>query len=103
MLGTGIAGYEAYMKTREQLLWLLPSLEYLKQMPVEEVLSKEIWELNFSTRARKAMIRAGIKTIGELVQEFADFFLRKIQNCGLGTLSEIRVKLDFIGLKLKGD
>ncbi len=59
-------------------------------------------QLNLSVRARRAMGRLEIQTIGELVSRSADELL-DCKNFGITSLKEIREKLQQLGLKLKGD
>ncbi|MSR32573.1 MAG: tetratricopeptide repeat protein [Gemmataceae bacterium] len=59
-------------------------------------------ELQLSVRARKCMTRLGINTIGELIQRTADELLES-RNFGMTSLSEVREKLQIMGLSLRGD
>ena len=81
-------------------------MRYRPQQPLspEEaaVLSKPVSELNLSVRARKCMNRLGINTMGELVQRTADELLES-KNFGMTSLTEVREKLQQIGLTLRGD
>lgn len=67
-----------------------------------DLLEKPPSELGLSIRARKCLMRNGIKTIGELVGYSADELL-EVKNFGKTGLNEIRTKLSIIGLSLKED
>lgn len=66
------------------------------------LLNRPVADLNLSVRARKAMLRLGITTFGELVQKTGDD-LRASKNFGMTALAEVRSKLADHGLKLRGD
>lgn len=66
------------------------------------VLDRPISDLNLSVRARKCMVRLGLNTIGELVRKTGDELL-ECKNFGVTSLTELREKLNPLGLKLRGD
>jgi DNA-directed RNA polymerase subunit alpha len=68
----------------------------------QAVLSKPVSDLNLSVRARKCMNRLGINSVGELVQRSPDELLES-KNFGITSLSEVREKLQQLGLTLRGD
>lgn len=68
----------------------------------QAVLDRPISELNLSVRARKCMVRLGINTISELIRK-TDNDLLESKNFGVTSLTEVREKLDILGLKLRGD
>lgn len=68
----------------------------------QALLSKPVTELNLSVRARKCMIRLGIKTIGELIRCNQDELL-ECKNFGVTSLNEVREKLAAANLKLRGE
>ena len=59
-------------------------------------------ELNLSVRARKCMNRLNIMALADLVSRTADELL-EAKNFGQTSLTEVREKLEQIGLKLRGD
>jgi len=69
------------------------------QLPPE--LEMSIEELNLSERPRNCLKRAQIDTVGELVEKSEDDLL-SITNFGQKSLDEVKVKLDELGLSLKG-
>jgi DNA-directed RNA polymerase subunit alpha len=73
-------------------------------MSAEEaaVLNKPVSDLNLSVRARKCMNRLNLATLAELVQRTADDLL-EAKNFGVTSLTEVREKLQQLGLKLRGD
>ncbi|KUK14073.1 MAG: DNA-directed RNA polymerase subunit alpha [Synergistetes bacterium] len=66
----------------------------------DTLFSLPIKELELSVRSENCLLRAGIKTVGELVQKTPEELL-KIRNLGKKSLVEIREKLQKLGLKLK--
>jgi DNA-directed RNA polymerase subunit alpha len=71
--------------------------------PDEQVhVNRPIGDLNLSVRARKAMVRLGLTTIGELIRKTGDDLL-ECKNFGVTSLNEVRDKLSELGLKLRGD
>ena len=65
-----------------------------------ELLKKNIEELQLSVRARKCLLNLGIKTAGELVVKTEDELLG-CKNFGLTSLVEIKKVLDEMGLSLR--
>lgn len=90
-------GQFAHEKTDE------PELD-LTNMSADEVaiLERPISELNLSVRARKCMARLGLSSIGELCRKTGDDLL-ECKNFGVTSLTEVREKLEALGLKLRGD
>jgi DNA-directed RNA polymerase subunit alpha len=71
--------------------------------PEEQVmLDRPISDLNLSVRARKCMTRLGLTTVGELVRKSADDML-ECKNFGVTSLTEVREKLQQVGLRLRGE
>jgi hypothetical protein len=68
----------------------------------EGVLSRSIYDLNLSVRARKCMTRLGVSTLGDLVKKTAEDLLG-CKDFGVVSLNEVRAKLQDLGLKLRGD
>ncbi len=64
------------------------------------LLSRSIKELDLSVRSENCLLRAGIKTIGDLVACTREDLLG-IRNLGRVSLKEIEQKLDSLGLKLR--
>lgn len=62
----------------------------------------ELWNLGMSIRARKAMVRLKVNTLGELAGLTADELLQA-KNFGQTTLREVRAMLARHGLALRGD
>ena len=65
-------------------------------------MNRPISDLQLSVRARKCMSRLGINTMGEVMQRTADELLES-RNFGMTSLSEVREKLQAMGLSLRGD
>lgn len=66
----------------------------------EKVLAMTIEELDLSVRAYNCLKRAGINTIGELVQRNQEDMM-KVRNLGRKSLEEVEQKLDGLGLGLR--
>ncbi|WP_153557842.1 DNA-directed RNA polymerase subunit alpha C-terminal domain-containing protein [Roseimaritima sediminicola] len=80
-----------------------PPIDTSHMSPDEQaLLDRPISDLNLSVRARKCMVRLGLNTIGELVRKTGDEML-ECKNFGVTSLTEVREKLDELGLKLRGD
>jgi DNA-directed RNA polymerase subunit alpha len=81
-------------------------LRFRPAQPLSEqeqaVLSKPVTDLNLSVRARKCMNRLGINTLGDLIQRTGDELLES-KNFGMTSLSEVREKLQQLGMSLRGD
>lgn len=73
-----------------------------KSPPRSPMLDAPIKEINLSIRARKAMVRLKVETVGELCQLTASKIL-ECRNFGLRALEDVRDKLAAHGLALKGD
>ena len=67
-----------------------------------ETLNRSISSLGLSVRARKCMGRNGIATLGDLIRKTADELLG-CKNFGVTSLTEVREKLDELGLRLHGE
>ncbi len=65
-----------------------------------EIFDTPIEELELSVRSSNCLKRAGINTVGELVEKTEDD-LMKVRNLGKKSLQEIKGKLDELDLKLK--
>ncbi|QGJ72182.1 DNA-directed RNA polymerase alpha subunit domain [Planctomycetales bacterium 10988] len=74
------------------------------QMSPDEqaMMNQPVSDLNLSVRARKAMIRLNISTIGDLMRYSADDLL-ECKNFGVTSLNEVREKLGVFNLKLRGE
>lgn len=80
-----------------------PELDLSNMSPDEQaILERPISDLNLSVRARKCMVRLGLNTIGELLRKTGDDLL-ECKNFGVTSLTEVREKLDPLGLRLRGD
>ena len=66
----------------------------------DKVLEMTIEELELSVRAFNCLKRAGINTVGELVQKNEDDMM-KVRNLGRKSLEEVQEKLQELGLDLK--
>lgn len=78
-------------------------VELTTMSPDEQaMLDRPISDLNLSVRARKAMVRLGLVTIGDLLRKTGDDLL-ECKNFGVTSLNEVRERLTVIGLKLRGD
>ena len=66
--------------------------ENIKEQPIED--------FDFSVRSYNCLKRAGINTIGDLLNKTNDEML-KLRNLGKKSYEEIMGKLDSLGLKLK--
>jgi DNA-directed RNA polymerase subunit alpha len=78
-------------------------LELATMSPDEQaMLDRPISDLNLSVRARKAMVRLGLVTLGDLCRKTGDDLL-ECKNFGVTSLNEVRERLSTISLKLRGD
>ncbi len=66
----------------------------------EEILSMTVEELDLSLRSFNCLKRAGINTVGEIVETDADE-LSKIKNFGKKSFIEVETKIQELGLELK--
>lgn len=71
-----------------------------QELKEDNLLSLPIKELELSVRSENCLLRAGIKTVGELIQKTPEELL-KIRNLGKKSLIEIQEKLQKLGLNLK--
>lgn len=71
-----------------------------QELKEDNLLSLPIKELELSVRSENCLLRAGIKTVGELIQKTPEELL-KIRNLGKKSLIEIQEKLQKLGLSLK--
>ncbi len=69
--------------------------------PAAPELEMSIEDLNLSERPRNCLKRAQVDTVAELVEKSEDDLL-SITNFGQKSLDEVKVKLDELGLSLKG-
>jgi DNA-directed RNA polymerase subunit alpha len=66
----------------------------------ESVLNKNVQELEFSVRSRKALQRLGVATVGELATR-TEAELLGVKNFGQTSLVEIKQRLQELGLGLR--
>jgi DNA-directed RNA polymerase subunit alpha len=85
---------EAHRAARRQML------ETLKGTGQEAVLTKGVGDLNLSVRARKALQLLNIQSLGDLVTH-TEAELLGVKNFGATSLSEVKIKLQEYGLKLR--
>ena len=64
--------------------------------------SKTIEELDLSVRSFNCLKRAGINTVGDLVNKSEDDMM-KVRNLGRKSLEEVMAKLDSLGFTLTKD
>lgn len=69
----------------------------------QQALATTIRDAGFSLRVRKACLRAGVQTVGDLVQRTANEIEGTWRNIGITSLYEIRTKLHQMGLQLRND
>jgi DNA-directed RNA polymerase subunit alpha len=81
-----------------------PAIPQVAEMSQEEraTLAKSISELSLSVRAKKAMSKLNIQSLGDLIQRTGDELL-ECKNFGVTSLNEVREKLTQHGLKLRND
>jgi len=80
-----------------------PAFDVSGMSPDEQaLLERPIADLGLSVRARKAMVRLGLNTIGEVIRRSGDDLL-ECKNFGVTSLTEIREKLTKFNIKLRGD
>ena len=63
----------------------------------EQILNKTIEELDFSVRSFNCLKRAGINTVGDLINKSPDEMMR-VRNLGKKSLEEVIAKLEEYGL-----
>ena len=68
----------------------------------EKVLEMTIEELELSVRAYNCLKRAGINTVGDLINKSEDEMM-KVRNLGRKSLEEVMAKLDSLGFSLTKD
>ena len=73
-----------------------------EQQQTQTVLDQPIADFKLSKRARMAMDKLGVKSVGELTLRTADELL-ETKHFGMVCLNEVRDKLGHIGLKLRED
>ncbi len=71
-----------------------------KEEDLERILDMTIEELDLSVRSYNCLKRAGINTVGELVQKPEDEMM-KVRNLGKKSLEEVEQKLDELGLSFQ--
>ena len=75
--------------------------EVVTEAPLPPELQMTIEDLNLSERPKNCLRRAQIETVAELLEKNEDDLL-SLTNFGQKSLDEIKVKLDELGLSLKG-
>ncbi len=85
---------EAHRAARRQML------DTMKGTGQEAVLTKAVGELNLSVRARKALQLLNIQSLGDLVTH-TEAELLGVKNFGATSLTEVKIKLQEYGLKLR--
>ena len=68
----------------------------------EKALEMTIEELDLSVRSFNCLKRAGINTVGDLVNKSEDDMM-KVRNLGRKSLEEVMAKLDSLGFTLTKD
>ena len=68
----------------------------------EKVLDMTIEELDLSVRSFNCLKRAGINTVGDLINKSEDEMM-KVRNLGRKSLEEVISKLESLGFKLSKD
>ncbi|NPV91714.1 MAG: DNA-directed RNA polymerase subunit alpha [Firmicutes bacterium] len=71
-----------------------------EEEPRDRVLDMTIEELDLSVRSFNCLKRAGINTVGELIQKNAEDMM-KVRNLGKKSLEEVDKKLEELGLALR--
>jgi len=74
--------------------------EYVEKSEVEKVLEMPIEELELSMRSFNCLKRAGINTVGELIQKTEEE-ISKVRNMGKKSLEEVKNKLAEMGLAFR--
>ena len=77
--------------------WLLSKKQIVPADAINEVMNMSIETLCLSTRARKALRRSGLATVGEITKK-TENEIRALRNCGNATIMEIKEKLLSIGI-----
>lgn len=77
--------------------WLLGRRRTVSAESREEILGMPVSSLNLSARARKALSRMNVTTVGELTKK-TEMDMREVRNCGLFTIKEIKDKVSSLGL-----
>jgi len=80
--------------------WLLSKMQTVPADAINEVMNMSIETLCFSTRARKALRRSGLATVGEITKK-TENEIRALRNCGNATIMEIKEKLLSIGISFR--
>lgn len=70
--------------------------------PENSDLRRDFLELGLDVRSRKAMVRLGVETIGDICRKSVDELL-EVKNFGPTSLRKVRSKLAELGLRLRGD
>jgi len=68
----------------------------------DKILKMSVVELNLSVRSNTCLRRAGIKTVGELIQKTEEE-MTKMRNLGRKSLEEVKLKLEDLGLGFRLD
>lgn len=77
--------------------WLLGRRRTVSAESREEILDMPVTSLRLSARARKALRRMNVTTVGELTKK-TEMDMREVRNCGLFTIKEIKDKVSSLGL-----
>lgn len=85
-------------KTENEIL-LIESSEWMN----EKILSITVDDLDLSVRSYNCLKRAGINTVGELIDLSMEDLSRRSRNLGRKSVEEIVYKLELLGLKLKDE
>lgn len=80
----------------------IPATEDLQDTPPDPVLAMSIEEMDLSVRSNNCLRRAGINTVGDLINKSEDD-LKKVRNLGTKSLEEIIKKLVDLQLSLRKD
>lgn len=59
-----------------------------------------LWQLSISRRTRNALLRYGIKTLGD-IKALSIYDLEGIRNIGISAITDINIMLDSYGLEQK--
>lgn len=77
--------------------WLLGRRRTVSAESREEILDMPVMSLGLSARARKALRRMNVTTVGELTKK-TEMDMREVRNCGVSTIKEIKDKVSSLGL-----
>ncbi len=97
--------YQKYLETQKSFRTYESAKQYILQyesgvfLPIRE---QKIENLDLSMRTYNCLKRAGIRTIGDLLN-FSYYDLIKIRNLGRKSMKEVLDKIHDLGLKLRGE